>query len=134
MEKELSNAKSGVWYKRVLMASSLEFVNFVYDQLSGIGDITFKKMFGEYGFYCDGKYFACVCDDQFFVKITDAGNEFIQNGETAPPYEGAKPCFLITELDDREFLKELTLRTCAELPIPKPKKRKSQNSNRKKDM
>ena len=31
------------------MASSLEFVSFVTEQLSGAGTITYKRMFGEYG-------------------------------------------------------------------------------------
>lgn len=93
------------------------------EQLGGAGDITCRKMFGEYGVYCDGKFFACVCDNQFFVKITEAGKEFVPDCETAPPYEGARPYFLITDLDDREFLKKLTQITCAALPAPKPKKR-----------
>ena len=37
------------------MSSRLDFVQYVADQCSGAGEITFKKMFGEYGIYCDGK-------------------------------------------------------------------------------
>ena len=55
------------------MASSQEFVQYAADQSSGAGRITYRKMFGEYGMYCDGKIFALVCDDQFFIKITNAG-------------------------------------------------------------
>lgn len=106
------------------MASSLEFVEYVSEQIKGAGNITFKKMFGEYGLYCDGKYFALICDNQFFIKITKAGQELLPNGELAPPYNGAKPCFLIIELEDREFLAELITKTCAELPMPKPRKKK----------
>lgn len=104
------------------MASTPEFVGFVAEQLDGAGDIACRKMFGEYGIYCDGKFFACICDNQFFVKITEAGKEFMPDGETAPPYEGARPYFLVTDLDDREFLKELTQVTCAALPAPEPRK------------
>ncbi|MDD4454878.1 MAG: TfoX/Sxy family protein [Candidatus Methanomethylophilaceae archaeon] len=102
------------------MSSSPEYVEFVAEQLAGAGNITYRKMFGEYGIYCDGKFFGCVCDNQFFVKITDPGREFMPDGETAPPYAGAKPCFLIEELDDPEFLKELTQITCAAIPVKKP--------------
>jgi len=98
-------------------------VEFVAEQLGDAGDITCRKMFGEYGIYCDGIFFACVCDNQLFVKITGQRLKFTPDCETAPPYEGARPYFLITELDDREFLKELTQITCAALPAPKPKKR-----------
>ncbi|HOI59362.1 MULTISPECIES: TfoX/Sxy family protein [unclassified Methanoculleus] len=105
------------------MASTPEFVEFVAEQLGDAGVITYRKMFGEYGVYCNGKFFACVCNNQFFVKITEAGKEFMPDGETAPPYEGARPYFLIDELDDREFLKELVQRTCAALPARKPGKK-----------
>ena len=37
------------------MSSSQEFVQYVADQISEAGLITFRKMFGEYGMYCDGK-------------------------------------------------------------------------------
>ena len=63
------------------MASSLSYVEFVMEQLGGAGVITCRRMFGEYGLYCDGKYFACVCGDRLLVKITPAGEVF---GSPAP--------------------------------------------------
>lgn len=108
------------------MASSLEFVQYVADQLSGAGAISYRKMFGEYGLYCDGKFFGCICDDQFFVKITDAGKNLAPDMETGSPYEGAKSHFLIQEVDDKEFLAKFVADTCKELPMPKPKKKKKQ--------
>ena len=106
------------------MASRPEFVQYAADQLSGAGAITYRKMFGEYGVYCDGKIFALICDDQLFVKITEAGKRLAPHLETVPPYEGAKPYFLVEEIDDREFLTEFVRETCKELPMPKPKKKK----------
>lgn len=106
------------------MSSSQEFVQYVADQISEAGLITFRKMFGEYGMYCDGKIFALICDDQFFVKITQKGKQLAPSFEESPPYEGAKPYFLIEDLDDREFLTEFVRETCRELPPPKPKKKK----------
>ena len=90
------------------MATNPEFVQYIADQLHSAGVITYRKMFGEYGMYLDGKIFSLICDNQFFVKIT----------------EGAKPYFLVEELDDREWLTELAVRTWKELPVPKPKKKK----------
>lgn len=106
------------------MASRIEFVEYVADQLKGAGEITYRKMFGEYGIYCDGKMFAVICDDQLFVKITQAGEAMAAGLEKAPPYEGAKPYFLIEDVDDGEFLGAFAAETCKELPMPKPKKRK----------
>ncbi len=57
------------------MASKIEFVEFMADQLREAGTITYKKMFGEYGLYCNGKIFAVICDDQFYIKITEAGQK-----------------------------------------------------------
>lgn len=107
------------------MASKPEFVQYIADQLADAGEITYRKMFGEYGMYCDGKIFALICDNQLFVKITEAGRQMAQDLETAPPYQGAKPYFLIDDIDNRAFLNELVTATCGELPAPKPKKPKN---------
>lgn len=107
------------------MASKVEFVEFVVDQLQEAGTITYKKMFGEYGLYCNGKIFSLICDDQFFVKITKAGRETCPELMEAPPYEGAKNYFLVEDVEDRETLTRLVVATCSELPEPKPKKPKT---------
>ena len=107
------------------MASDLEFVNYVCDQTAAAGSISFRKMFGEYAVYCDGKVVALVCDNQFFVKPTAAGRAMVGKVAEAPPYPGAKPYFLIgDELDDREWVSTLVRVTARELPLPKPKKPK----------
>lgn len=106
------------------MASSLEYTQYVAEQLSGAGEISYKKMFGEYGLYCDGKIFANVSDDQLFIKITEAGRSLFPGLREAPPYPGAKNYFLIENVDDRDFLSALTLTTCQALPEPKKKRRK----------
>ena len=104
------------------MASRLEYVRYVAEQLSGAGEITYKKMFGEYGLYCDGKIFANVSDDQLFVKITEAGRSLFPGLPEAPPYPGAKNYFRIESVDNRDFLTALTLATCQALPEPKKKR------------
>ncbi|MFC6255226.1 TfoX/Sxy family protein [Secundilactobacillus hailunensis] len=108
------------------MASSEAFTQYIAEQFSDAGTITYKKMFGEYGLYCNGKYFASVCDDQLFVKITAAGSKIVPDQETASSYPGAKPQFLISELDNKELLCKLATATCEALPAPKPKKSKNQ--------
>jgi len=106
------------------MASSVDFVEYVAEQISGAGNITFKKMFGEYCIYCGGKPIGLICDNQFYVKKTNIGAELLPDAAEARPYNGAKPHFVIDNLEDREFLAEFILKTCNELPMPKPKKRK----------
>lgn len=98
------------------MASSKEFAEYVAEQLSGAGRITYRKMFGEYGVYCDGKFFALICDDRLLIKITDEVKKKYPNIKEAPPYDGAKNYFLIEEIDDREFLTDISLITFESLP------------------
>jgi TfoX/Sxy family transcriptional regulator of competence genes len=106
------------------MASSTDFVQYVADQCAGAGEIVAKKMFGDYGIYCDGKIFGLICDDRFFLKPTEAGRTLLRVVEMRPPYDGAKDYFYIADIDDRDYLSELVSATCKELPMPKPKKNK----------
>ena len=108
------------------MASRLDFVEYVCEQLSGAGEITYKKMFGEYSIYCRGKIIGTVCDDQFFLKPTEAGRDIYPDCNYVPPYDGAKPCMLIERLDDKELMTALISAAYRELPEPKPKKKKPQ--------
>ncbi len=106
------------------MSSQQSTVDFILDQISGAGDVSAKKMFGEYGVYCDGKMVASVCDDQLFVKPTAGGRSLLRTVTEASPYPGAKPCFLISAetLEDRDALTELIKVTAQELPLPAKKK------------
>ena len=104
------------------MASSLSYVEFLMEQLSGAGTITFRRMFGEYGLYCDGKYFACVCDDRLLVKITPAGEALLPDCPRGVPYEGGGE-MLLPDVEDRETLTALTRAICAALPEKKPRKK-----------
>ena len=97
------------------MASSLEFVSFVTEQLSGAGTITYKRMFGEYGIYCDGTYFSCICGNRYLVKITGPGEDMLPGCPRELPYEGGSPMFLIEDQDNRRLLCELAQATCAAL-------------------
>jgi TfoX/Sxy family transcriptional regulator of competence genes len=107
------------------MASDQKFVDFVMEQIKNAGEITAKKMFGEYGIYADRKLFGLICDNKLFIKPTISGQEFIGNVVEAPPYEGAKPSFLIEEkIEDSNWLSELIRISLKELPPPKPKKKK----------
>ena len=107
------------------MASDQNFVDFVVEQLANIGEVSSRKMFGEYVVYCRGKVVALVCDNRLFVKPTEAGRSFIGNVVEAPPHTGAKPAFLIEDqLDDKEWLSHLISLTEKELPMPKPKKKR----------
>jgi TfoX/Sxy family transcriptional regulator of competence genes len=110
------------------MASDKNFVDFVVEQIQNAGEITVKKMFGEYGIYSNGKIFGVICDNKLFVKPTNSGRKFIGNVVEASAYPGAKPSFLIEEkIEDSTWLSELVRISAEELPEPKPKRKKKKS-------
>jgi DNA transformation protein len=115
------------------MASSQRNVDFILEQLTEAGDVSARKMFGEYAIYRRDKIVALFCDDQLFVKPTVGGKAFIGKVKEAPPYPGAKPWLLITgdHCEDGEWLSELILVTDRELPPPKPKALKAKSAKSK---
>ncbi len=107
------------------MSSTQSFVDFIVDQIENAGIITFRKMFGEYALYSDGKVIALICDDQLYIKPTDGGRGFISDVKEAPPYPGAKMYFLIEDkYEDRKWLSELVRITAKEVPPSKKKKKR----------
>lgn len=117
----------GSLLRRTNMSSQQSTVDFIVDQLAGAGDLLSRKMFGEYALYCDTKIFALICDDQLFIKPTEAGRKYLKEVVEKPPYPGSKNYFWISGdlWDDADFLRELVKVCVAELPLPKPKKRKA---------
>ncbi|MBR1521608.1 MAG: TfoX/Sxy family protein [Bacteroidaceae bacterium] len=105
------------------MASNVDFVQYVVEQCAEAGEIVAKKMFGDYGIYCNGKIFGLICDDCFYVKPTEAGRLVLREVVMRPPYEGAKPYFYVADVDDRVYLSRLVKVTCDALPEPKTKRK-----------
>ncbi len=106
------------------MATSVEFMEYVINNIKPIGNITYKKMFGEYCVYYKEKVIGLICDDQLLIKKTTSGKALLPLAEEIPPYKGSKPCILIENVEDKTLMKELILKTYEELPAPKPKKKK----------
>ena len=102
------------------MASKQTNVDFAVEQMAGAGQMSSRKMFGEFAIYCGLKIVALFCDDQLFIKPTYAGKLFIGQVTERPPYPGAKPWFLVSgdAYEDAEWVSELVRRTAAELPVP----------------
>jgi TfoX/Sxy family transcriptional regulator of competence genes len=102
------------------MASKQRTVDFIVGQMAAAGTVTARKMFGEYGIYCDGKIVALVCDDDLFVKPTAAGKAFCDKLKEVPAYPGAKPSLLVPadKWDEPEWLSKLIRITATALPAP----------------
>lgn len=105
------------------MATGQDFVEFVVEQV-GLGSrMTFKKMFGEYALYLDGKVVAFACDNSLFIKPSPAASALVPGLPQRPPYPGAKDYPVADELlDDADGLRRLITDTAALMPAPKPPK------------
>ena len=103
------------------MASSKEYLGFILDQLSLVGEITHKQMMGEYILYYRGKIIGGIYDDRFLVKPVKAACELMPDAQYEVPYEGAKKMLLVDDVENREFLRELLEAMYVELPAPKKK-------------
>ena len=104
------------------MASSKEYLDFVLDQLSGLEEISFKAMMGEYILYYRGRIFGGIYDDRLLVKPVLTAVKLMPDASMELPYEGAKEMILVDDVDNREFLCELVEAMYEELPAPKKKK------------
>ena len=108
------------------MATTQDFVEYVHEQ-SGLGKaLTYKKMFGEYALYLDGKVVALACDNSLYIKPTNAVQHLTKPFTTQSPYPGAKPHLLADELlEDAESLRQILIATATALPAPKARKKKT---------
>jgi TfoX/Sxy family transcriptional regulator of competence genes len=105
------------------MATDSTFLDHVLET-AGLGNrLTFKKMFGEYALYLDGKVVAFACDNSLFIKPSAAAAKLAPGLPLAPPYPGAKDYPVADELlDDPQALRQLIDETAALMPPPKEKK------------
>jgi len=108
------------------MATRQDTVDFLLEQLGSLQGVSARKMFGEFALYVGPKVVALICDDQLFVKPTNAGRALIGDPVDGFAYPGAKASFLIAGdlWDDGDWLCELIRKTESEVPLPKPKKPK----------
>ena len=104
------------------MASSKEYLEFILEQLSGLEDVSFRAMMGEYIIYYRGKIVGGIYDDRFLVQPVKAAVDRMPEAELEVPYEGAKEMLLVDNVDDKEFLCSLLETMYDELPMPKKKK------------
>ncbi len=95
------------------MATSKDYKNFILDQLCLLNGVTIKSMMGEYLLYYKGVLFGGIYDNRLLVKIV--GNNKKYHMIESIPYDGAKPMYLIDNIEDKELLKKIILDTYKEL-------------------
>ncbi|MBC8366734.1 TfoX/Sxy family protein [bacterium] len=113
------------------MASSEDFKDFVLDQLEGLGELRSRKMFGEYGLYCDDSFFAIVAKEAIWFKVDDGNRAMFEERGMKPfsPFEDGKSMqYYEVPIDVLEDPGQLLIWAAESLAIarkaPKRKKRK----------
>ena len=99
------------------MATSKEYKEYILEQLDLLDNITCKAMMGEFLLYYNDIIFGGIYDNRLLVKIVDNNKKY--NMQEQLPYEGAKPMYLVDDVDNKELLKEITIDTCKDLPNKK---------------
>ena len=67
------------------MATSSDFLEFLKDQLRGLGHVTTRRMFSGAGIYADGLIFALILRDTLYFKVDD-GNRHAYEAEGLEPF------------------------------------------------
>ena len=95
------------------MATTKDYKNFIIEELSLLDNITCKPMMGEYLLYYNGVLFGGIYDNRLLVKIVPSNKKY--NMKESIPYEKAKPMYLVSDVDDKELLKNIVLDTYDDL-------------------
>ena len=103
------------------MASGKEYLDFILEQLSGLDDVTYRTMMGEYIIYYRGKVVGGIYDDRFLVKPVKSARAMMPDAAMELPYDGAKEMLQVDNIESKEFLRELMESMYDELPAPKKK-------------
>ena len=104
------------------MASNKEYLDFILEQLSGLEEISWRAMMGEYIIYYRGRVIGGVYDNRFLVKPTKTALAMMPEAERELPYEGAREMLLVDNVDNRAFLRELIEAMYDELPTSTKKR------------
>ena len=95
------------------MATTKDYRDFILEQLNLLDNITCKSMMGEYLLYYNGILFGGIYDDRLLVKIVESNKKY--NMKESISYDGAKPMYLVDDVDNQDTLKDIVLDTCKDL-------------------
>lgn len=113
------------------MSTKAEAADALVDLLNdalGARRVTARRMFGEFGLYCDGRFFAVICDDTLLLKPLPELRAAMGTPEEAPPHPRAKPWLRPSgeDLDDPARIARLVQVALDHLPPETPRKRRGQ--------
>ena len=98
--------------------SNPDLVQYIVEQAGQAGEVCAKKMFGDYCLYCDGKPVGLICDNYLYLKPLKQLEPLLRDcdRQMQSPYEGAKPHYVITDVDDRDYVSSLVKTVAEDIP------------------
>ncbi len=106
------------------MASTPDFVEYVCARAAKAGDVRSRRMFGEYMVYVNDRPVFLVCDNTVYVKKLGCVEQLLSQAPSGVPYEGAKEHYIV-DINNEQLVVEAASILARELPLPKPRKRKT---------
>ncbi len=104
------------------MATSKEFHDYIVENLQKVGEISTRKMMGEYCVYYQGKLIGDICDNTLFLKPTEAVLRLMPEAERAYPYDGSRTLMaVVDDVENTKLMTEVLQEMYMELPEPKKK-------------
>ena len=101
--------------------SNADLVQYIIEQASQAGEVRARKMFGDYCLYCNDKPVGLICDDYLYLKPLKQLDSVLREDDRQmrPPYDGAKPHYVITDVDDADYISLLVKTVVEKLPSKK---------------
>ena len=72
------------------MVASETFAEFLREQLARLGPISFRRMFGKTGVFCDGLMFGVVAENTLYFRVDDDNRQAFKEAEAWPPLNYSK--------------------------------------------
>src|SRR6186713_900872 len=72
------------------MVASDSFIEFLREQFEPLGHLTFRRMFGKTGVFCDGLMLGMVTDDTLYFRVDDHNREAFKEAQSFPPLDYEK--------------------------------------------
>lgn len=66
------------------MKTSPEYLDYVMEKLSPIGDVKSRAMFGGHGIFNEGLMFALIAEDSLYFKVNDSNRDMYQSARSKP--------------------------------------------------
>ena len=120
----MSIAKQRIIYARGgEMSATKEFHDYIVEWLQKAGEVSTRRMMGEYCVYYKGKLIGDICDNQLFFKPTEAVLRLLPGAERGYPYEGSKSLMVVVdEVENTELMGMVLDQMYEELPMAKKRK------------